>query len=133
MSVEPRRDHHEIRSKIFCDILESGLEHPPLLRGERVCTDRYVHRGAQTATMSGLAATAGSGVPRVLMHREKINARVVVKDTLGPVAVMDIPVDDGDAVDLFIAVLRVFCGDGDVIKKAKPHGPLRGCMMARRS
>src|SRR4051794_22806043 len=66
------------------------------------------------------------------MHREKVNRRVVVKNTLSAVAVVNIPVDDRDVFDLLILVLSVAGGDGDIVEQAKAHGVLRRSMMPRR-
>ena len=42
---------------------------------------------------------AGAGVVRKLVRREVEDARVVVEDILRPIAVVDIEVDDRDALD----------------------------------
>src|SRR5690349_2340284 len=45
---------------------------------------------------------------------------------------MNVPVDDGNAIDLRIVLLRVTCRDGDVIEQTEAHRAFRRRMMARR-
>ena len=54
------------------------------------------------------------------MKRDREHARVVAEQRLGAVAVMDVEVDDGDALQTEL-VLRVAGGDRDVAEDAEAH------------
>ncbi len=58
------------------------------------------------------------------MRGEKENGRIVVENFLRAVAVVDIPVDDHDALDA-VLFLRVARGDGSVSEEAKSFGAFR--------
>ena len=66
----------------------------------RVGRFRVVPRPAAGA---GLVGGAGAGIERVPVDREEADAGVAVEDLLGPVAVVDVPVDDEDAVEPAVA------------------------------
>src|SRR5262249_53562007 len=87
----------------------------------------------QTATSSLLSTRSRSRIPRILVRREEINTRIVVKNSLRAVAVMHVPIDDRDLIDLGILLLRVTRGDGDVIEKTKAHRALFGRVITRRT
>src|SRR5258705_7960034 len=67
------------------------------------------------------------------MRREKEDCWIVVKDSLCPVAMMNIPIDNGYLLNLRIMVLCITSSDGDIIKKTKPHRPFRCCVMTGRT
>ena len=66
------------------------------------------------------------------MGRTIHHGRIGPEDILRAVAVMDVKVDDGGALDA-VFPLRVTGRNGGVIKKAKSHGPVDFGMMARRA
>src|SRR6185312_15116680 len=53
-------------------------------------------------------------------------------DRLGAVAVMNVPVDDGDALGA-VLLLRVTGGDDGVVEEAKAHRPVGLGVVARRA
>lgn len=63
------------------------------------------------------------------MGAEEKHASVLVKDILGPVSVVDIPIDDQN---LFYSVfsLKVFCCNSYIVDKAETHPAVRSSMMA---
>ena len=62
-----------------------------------------------------------------LVHRGVKHRRIVPKDVLRAVAVVHVPVNNGDA--LRSAQARLICRDGGVVEKAKAHRPVaRGVM-----
>ena len=71
-------------------------------------------------------------IPGGLVRAEKVNRRIRVENILGAVAVVNIPIDDGDAVDA-IAVLRITGGDGDVVEQAEAHAAICRSVMAGRA
>ena len=55
------------------------------------------------------------------MRREKVDRRIEIEDRLRAVAVMNVPIDDGDAFELGILLLCVTCRNRDVIEQTKSH------------
>ena len=121
MRVETGGNHDQIRLKARADVGDRGLEHTLLLARFGVRFDGHVHRVAAPAPETGFAARAGSRIPRILMHRKEKHRRVVEENPLRAVAVMNVPVDDRNAFDLLVAILRVTRGDRDVVEKTKAH------------
>src|SRR5437867_1587108 len=46
---------------------------------------------------------------------------------------MDVPIDNGDAVDLLIFILSILCRDSDIVEETKPHRAFGRRVMSRRS
>jgi hypothetical protein len=67
----------------------------------------------------------------VLVRREVEDSRVVVEGGLCAVAVVDIEVDDGDALEAAPAH-GMTGGDGDVVEEAEAHSPVRHRVVSRR-
>ncbi len=65
------------------------------------------------------------------MHREVQHPAVVVEDVLGAVAVVYVPVQDGDPLQP--AREGVAGGDGGVVGEAEPHPVVSSGMVARRT
>src|SRR5581483_1725763 len=63
-------------------------------------------------------------VQAVLVDRYEQNRRVFVEDRLRPVAVVDVPVDDGDLLET-VVLLRVTRRDRDVVEEAEAHREVR--------
>src|SRR6185369_3059196 len=105
--VKTSRDDDQIRSETRRHFIKRGFKPALVFGSRRGRAQGQVQRVTQTASGSLLAARPGSGIPRILMRREKVNARIVVKDSLRAVAVMDVPIDDRDAFDLGVVLLRV--------------------------
>src|ERR1043166_6080703 len=61
------------------------------------------------------------------MARKKVDTWIVVEDSLCPVAVMHVPIDDRHAFNVAVLLLSIPRGDSDVVKKTKPH-----CALIRR-
>src|SRR3546814_11270237 len=68
----------------------------------------------------------------ILMDRNGENARVFIKNMLGPVAVMNIPIDHGDPFDPELG-LRIFCRNGAVRADADPHAEIEFGQIGRAS
>ena len=66
------------------------------------------------------------------MERDEEHAVVVPEDVLRPVAVVDVPIEDRDALEAELG-LREAGGDGDVVEEAEAHGLAGECMVARRT
>ena len=70
--------------------------------------------------LAGLAECAGAGIERHLVGRRVHDGRIVPEDVLGAVAVVDVEIDDGDALDA-VRRLRVPGGDRRVVEEAEAH------------
>jgi len=66
------------------------------------------------------------------MGREIGDGRIVVEYVLRAIAVMHVPVDDGDAFNA-MGILRVSGGDGGLIEQAEAHGPMLFSVMPGRA
>ena len=77
-------------------------------------------------------ARAGAGIKRHLMGRAIHHGLVRPEDVLRAVAVMDVEIDDRDAVDA-VLLLGVARGDGDVVEQAEAHRPRGLGVMAGRA
>ena len=66
------------------------------------------------------------------MHRKIKNRWVVVKDPLRPVSMVNVPIQNRDAFDFFMSLLRVTRGHTYVVEKTETHGPIGRGVMARR-
>ena len=76
--------------------------------------------GTFTRRLVALAGPAGAGVEGPLVERDVEDGRVVPEDRLRPVAVVDVPVDDRDALEAELGLGRPG-GDGHVVEEAKAH------------
>ena len=86
---------------------------------------RAVHDASLALALAGFLLGAGAGVPGVLVGGEEQDAAVGIEGVLGAVAVVDVPIDDEDAVGSVFA-LRVAGGEGDVVEEAEAHAGVGG-------
>ena len=90
---------------------------------------RHVDGGAEAAAAAGVVGEAGARVLRPLVRRGVEDVRLLVEDGLGAVAVVHVPVEDGDAL---AGGVQHRGGDGDVVDEAEAHGAVaRGVMAGR--
>ena len=73
-----------------------------------------------------------AGIERHLVGRGIEDGRVGPDDGLGAVAVVDVPVDDGDAAGA-VGALGVAGGDDGVVEEAEAHGPVGLGVVTRRA
>ena len=66
------------------------------------------------------------------MRRDEERVALGLEDALGAVPVVDVPVEDREALDAELA-LQHPRGDRDVVDQAKAHRPIRLSVMARRA
>lgn len=74
----------------------------------------------------------GAGIPGGLVCADEKHGRVVVKNVLCAISVMDVPVDDGDALDS-VAALGMARGEGGIVEETETHRPVRCGMMSGRT
>lgn len=79
-----------------------------------------IERGPLPFSGSGFIGTTGEGIPGGLVGAGEEDGGVVVKDVLGAVAVVDVPVHDED-FRCTVFFLGVAGADGDVIEEAEAH------------
>ena len=95
-------------------------------------SEREVHRGVLALVAPGLFYLAGVRVEAVLVDRRVEDVSTLVEHVLGPVSVVNVPVEDSDSVGLALIEGRLG-RDGSVVEKAKAHGVVGDRVMARRS
>ena len=91
-------------------------------RVARAAGHRQVHGVALARARALVGHRARPGIQRPLVDRDEQHLRVGVEDVVGPVAVVDVPVEDQHALEP-VAVDRVPRGDRHVVEQAEPHRP----------
>ena len=105
------------------------VERGPVHVASRAGRERQVQVGSGRLAPPGLGEPSGARVQRRLVGRHVQDARVVVEDVLGAVAVVDVPVDDRHPLTVG-GQLRG--ADRGVVEQAEPHRPVgEGVMPGR--
>ena len=89
-----------------------------------------VHGRPEPRSAPRFVETPGAGVVRKLVHRQVENGRIVLKGVLGPVSVVNVPVENQDLVQTQLR-LEGPSGDGHVVQEAKAHGAACFSVVAR--
>jgi len=122
--VAARADDEQVRIVLFDDGGDDPVERlqiPPVARPRRERDVHVVPLARARAVFLDLARLGVSvGIPRpvVVVDADGEHVRAVVEDRLGAVAVVDVPVDDGDAVDGPVGQRRLD-GDRRVVEKTE--------------
>src|SRR4030095_4082376 len=132
MRIKPGRDNDDIGIKLPTHLLQGGFKSALLIRSRSGRAQGQIQGVAKPAASPLLAARSSAWIPRILVRRKKENRRIVVKDSLRPVAVMHIPIDNRHALDFRVVPLGVTRRHSYVIEKTKTHRSLSRRMMARR-
>jgi len=110
-----------------------------LLDGMKICAvpaagrQGQVDVGAISLAFAALGQHADvEGVEAVLMQRDREHLRIVIEGLLGAVAVMDVPIDDGDAA-VSVAGERMAGGQRDIGEEAEAARAVALGMMPRRT
>ena len=129
MGVKACRDQQQLRTKPVQLRQDASLKGGAKLFSVGSAIERLIDDIVGNA---GLAARSGSGIKRHLMGGGIEEIGVGFKGGLCAVAVMDVEVDHGDALDaMFLAsMLR---GNRGTVEQAKAHGVVGFGMMSRRS
>ena len=88
-----------------------------------------IQRGPEAFAAASFIGVAGEGIERTLVCAAKQHAAVLIEDVLGAIAVMHVPIDDGDFLRP-VLLLAMTCGDGDVVEQAETHALGRSCVVA---
>src|SRR5262249_465228 len=112
----------------------SVLEQSQVIFGGRHCGNGYVHRITLAFARAAFAGVARSRIPGVLMQAVIEHRRVVVKNVLRAVAVVNVGIDEQDLFDpVGISRRGVGGGDGDVVVETESHGAPNSRVMSRRA
>ena len=93
---------------------------------------RHIQNLAGSRSPSGFRYRTGSGVSAIMMCAEIKDRSVIIKNVLGAVAVVIIPVHDQHAADAML-LLQIPGSNGDIIEDAESHTAIRCGVMARRA
>src|SRR5215216_1146751 len=131
VGVETGRD----QDRLGPELSQHGQENPGENRRievfPRTSRQRYVSREAQPFPFPHLAGPARPRVEGTLMYREVKDAGVTVEDILGAVAVVHVPVQDGDPFRP--SRKGVPCGDGCVVRETETHPVVLARVVAGRT
>src|SRR5512132_4143227 len=120
MRVEAGGYENEVWSEGLDGGLDELLERAQVVLVRRAGGERDVQEALVLVVLG-----ARSWVERPLMDGNVENARIVEKDVLGAVAVVDVPVHDRDAFEAELGLDHAG-GDCDVVEEAKAHRLLAG-------
>ena len=120
MRVETGRNHHEIGAERIEPRQDRDLEGLAKFVGAVACPQGGIDDRALRASFRGCA---GAGIERHLVDRGVEHAGILPEDVLRAVAVMHVPVDDGDAFGP-MRCLRVAGRDRGMVEEAEAHGAL---------
>src|SRR5262249_25136446 len=132
MSVKAGGNDHQVGSEFRRDLFDGRIESAPLIARRGHGSQRYIQVVTTTPPLSRFSAGTGTRIPWILMHRKVEDRRIVVEDALRAVTVMHVPVEDRDALDVFVSLLGVARRHGDIVENTKTHGPIRRGVMSRR-
>ncbi len=115
----------DVRVEAAGDDQQLGLEAPdcPLDDSPRLEVRGVAGARRQRQVDHGLALVVGAaaaGVKRPLVERDEQDRGIVCDEILRPVAMVDVPVDDRDPLDLEV-LLRPPCGDRRRAEQAEAH------------
>ena len=131
--VEPAGDHDGIRREVGNLLLHQPI--PGRQVGVAAAARRQRDVAVEALARAAPAIRRVAGVQRVvaiLVQRHRQHVVAVVENRLGPVAVMHVPVDDGDALGQPCG-LHGFDGDGDIGQQAETVGPVGQAVVPRRT
>ena len=129
MRIEPGTHDGQIRLKALDDLVEIATEELCVFPGRKTMRQGTIKSGTLTLTLASLMLHAGTGIVRMSVERIEEYTRVVVKNILSAVPVMNVEVDNQHL--LLAPTLSVPRGDRDVVDHAKTHCTIRASMMAR--
>ena len=120
VGVEAGGDQHETgfelpgtRENLLLERLYVGI----VTRSRR---QGYVQGETSFPSACAISRRSGSGVMRILVDARVENVRRFAERVLGPVSVMDVPIQNQDPLDL-VLLLYVDRGDRDVVEQAEAH------------
>ncbi len=129
VGVETGRDDEKLGGEAPEGRLRETREVGLLGRSRR---KRQVQSRPQPLALAPFVLESASRIKRVLVERDEEHLRILPENVLGPVPVMNIPVQDGHPVQpmFFLNIAGENRGGGE---EAKPHGTKRLGMLAGRA
>src|SRR5262249_47197293 len=128
--IESCRDDDEIGWQFLLDDVEPLDKDFAVQSSLGSGAQRNVQVESFALAFASLVQASRAGVIRILMRREIKDRWIAIKDVLGAIAVMDIPIDDYDP---FRSVSRLSISGAyrGVVEQAKPHRCSWSRMMSR--
>lgn len=120
MGIKTGADDYEFWSAPFCAVSEKPLKLGKKLASGRSVLDRKIEDCPQALSCPGFFARAASRIKRKSMRRQKIDLGIIVEDVLGPVSVMNVPIDDQHSRK-FVLSHSLSRSNRRVVEQAKPH------------
>ena len=124
-------DEEGLRRELPDDRLEDDVEQAGVVAVHGARRERHVDGEALPRSLAALGEEAAAGVVRPLVRRAEEHPGLGVERGLRAVAVVDVPVEDGDALVPLLQEPRR--GDGDVVEEAEAHRPVRGRVVSGRA
>jgi hypothetical protein len=128
MGIETRRDEDEIGAEGIERRQDDGRHGVAEFRAAITLAQGSIEDIAH----SGFRRRPGAGIERHLMGRAIEQVAIGPEDVLRAIAVMDVEIDDRDALGI-VALAGIESGNGGIVEEAKAHGPARFGMMAGRA
>ena len=131
VGVEAGADQDELRPHFRGNGFEGAVKSSVIVFELSAILDRLVERVSEAFAFARFVFIARAGIKRPAVDGEKTNLFVFPEHCLSAIPMMDIPVDDQDAVERVLGEGGLGA-DGDVAKEAKTHGVGGQGVMARR-
>ena len=128
--IEACGNQDEIGTESRRCALKSGKQLVRVIVSGKAGRDGKIERRARSRACSGVCRTAAARVVGGLVHRQIEDVGILVEDGLAAVPVMDVPINDQNA--LYPLLLSVARADRHVAEQAKPHRPVGRGVVPRR-
>lgn len=120
VGIEPGGEEEKLRFKVFDGGLDGRIEGIDVEVDAGAGRERDIEGGVFAVADTDFVLFTGVRVQGQLMNAAEEDGGAFVKDVLGSVAVVDIPVEDADPFDA-VCLLGVVGRNGDIIEEAKAH------------
>lgn len=121
MGVEAGAEEDELGLDFGGELFEVVAEEGEVFMAWHAEMDGEIEGSAEALAGAGFVGVAGAGEEGPAVDGEESDARIFPERGLGTVAVVDVPVDDEDAIE-FEDIDGDASGDGDVVEEAEAHG-----------
>ncbi len=132
MAVVSCRNKNDLRQVLLCNALQEFAQKEGVL----LVTEMAVHRDVDIIAEPLCIAYFGNITREreniILVDGDEQNLVRVVEGFLGPIAVMNVEIDDQNSIELEV-ILEILCGNGNIVEDTKSHASARFCMMAWRA
>lgn len=130
--VEAGRNQKRARLKFLQRRQDLFFEGAAIVRVAGAPGHGNIEGRAESRTDAAVFFRSGAGIKRILVRADEKYIRIVVKHRFGAVAVVHVPVHDGDFLQIFAALLlQIARGDGHVVKQTKTHRAIVQAVVTR--